>query len=581
MPQIDHRINAARFRLWINRYLRCLATCLAWAALAWLVVVLAERLLALEMPLLYAAGLAVGLAVLAAAIWVILTAEDRLTAALALDRAAALKERLSTALYVASSPDPFAQAAVADAERTASMLQVRNYVPLRYPRRAHLATATWLAALLVAWLFPAADLLGRRQTGRKQQLAKQKSEQLAKKVTPLIKKVKKRAARNPALKKQLKALDDVEAQLAKLTKPPDRFAVQTVKKLTSLAEQVRKQQLPGLQRRSDAMRASLSKLGALDASGVVQRLAKALAAGNYQQATRLLRQIQSQVQQAAKDPQKAAVLAGQLQALAEALKNQSLSPKLAEQLKAAGLSPQQIQALKNKIASGTPLSEAELQQLRQTMLKNGLTPAQANALLQKLAAACQGAAMAGKLGSCLGNAAAALKAACQGQGQGRGKRGQGKSGNALKACKSSLGAAEAQLSEMQALEAELANMQALLADLQAACSAVGMGSGGGSGGGMGGPGRGRGGVAPEQQTPHALKPTKSPTPWTKGAIIAEFFIDGKQIKGESKKEFADAVSAAERDAAKTIDERKLPPQYDEPIRNYFKSLREIGRPEEK
>ena len=85
------------------------------------------------------------MAALAALIWLILTGEDPITAAVALDQAGAVKERLSSALYLRRSADPFSQAAVADAERTAATLQVRNVLPVRYPRRVNHAAVGWVA----------------------------------------------------------------------------------------------------------------------------------------------------------------------------------------------------------------------------------------------------------------------------------------------------------------------------------------------------------------------------------------------------------------------------------------------------
>ncbi|GAG09322.1 unnamed protein product, partial [marine sediment metagenome] len=266
----------------------------------------------------------------------------------------------------------------------------------------------WLAVLLIAWLMPAADLLGARAADEEKRQAAAKSQQITKAVTPLIKNAKKRLQNRPALKEQLAALDDIQAKLAKLADRPEDLAVQTVKDVTSLAEQIRQQQLQSLQRQTEAMRSSLARAAAANASGLVQQLAKSLASGDYQQASRLLQQLQGQVQAAAKDPAKAAQLAGQLQQLADALQKQALSAQLAAQLKAAGVPDEQLQNLKDKIAAGAELSKAELQELKKSMLNSGLSMNQANQLLQKIASACQGAGAACKLGNCLGNAAAGL-----------------------------------------------------------------------------------------------------------------------------------------------------------------------------
>ena len=68
MSLIDKRVSAARWRLWVNRYLHFLGTCLLWAGLAWFLVVLIKKIFGLNIPVGYAAGAAAAAAFLTAVV---------------------------------------------------------------------------------------------------------------------------------------------------------------------------------------------------------------------------------------------------------------------------------------------------------------------------------------------------------------------------------------------------------------------------------------------------------------------------------------------------------------------------------
>ncbi len=72
-----------------------------------------------------------------------------------------------------------------------------------------------------------------------------------------------------------------------------------------------------------------------------------------------------------------------------------------------------------------------------------------------------------------------------------------------------------------------------------------------------------------------MTPTKIKGLWQNGRMIGEYFDDSQQVKGESRKELTNVVTAAQQEAAKTIDEHKLPPQYDQPVQEYFNELRQL------
>jgi len=599
MSLIDQRVASARLRLWINRYLEALGTCLMWAGVAWLLAVVVSKTFAHSLPLDYAALGAAGLAALAGLIWLILTAEDPLTAAVTLDQAGRAKERLSSALYLRTSKDAFSRAAVADAERTAATLQVRNILPVRYPRRVHHALVGWVAALLVFWLMPTFDVTGKLQATQKKKEEIKKQQEIVAKQVQQIQKAREQLRKTEKPDVQLaRKLEELEQRMTDLSKQPEKMGVEAVKQTTNLKEEIRQQQ-QALQQQTDAMQAALSKLALakMDGKSQVAEFSKALASGNFKESKEALQVLQKKIQDAAKDPAKAAELARQLDELAKALQEQALSESLAKQLKAAGLTQEQMDRLAKALKEGKVMTAEQMKDLQQAMKDQGLSDAQISEMMQKISNALKAGQMACKLGQSMADAAAQLKQ------QGEGKTGTGQQGQKGESDQNSQSAENAagggkgqgkggladageQLGEMEAMQAEVQSMQALLADLQGqpGQNAMGQDQGRGvdnldsTGPGMGALGRGRGGVAPIEHTPTALTRSKADTKWRPGKIIGEYFDDSQQVKGESRAELVDVIAAAERDATKTIDEHKLPPQYDGPVGEYFRQLRQVGQP---
>jgi hypothetical protein len=598
MSLIDQRVASARRRLWVSRYLHYLGVCLVWAGLGWLLAVLIGKTFLHNLPLGYVALGAAGLAALAALIWLIITAEDPITAAVALDEAGRIKERLSSALYLRASRDAFSRAAVADAERTAATLRVRNVLPVRYPRRVNHAVVGWGAALLVLWLMPTFDVTGKLQAVQKKKEEIKKQQEIVARQVEQIQKAREQLQKADKPDVQLtRKLEELEQRMTDLSKQPEKMGVEAVKQTTSLKDEVRQQQM-ALQQQTDAMQAALSKLALanMDAQSQVGQFSRALAGGNFKESKEALQALQKRIQDAAKDPAKAAELAKQLDELAKALKEQAMSESLAKQLKAAGLSKDQMDKLAKALKEGKVMTADQMKDLQQAMKDQGLSDAQIGEMMQKIGHAMKAGQMANRLGQCMADAAAQLKQ--QGQGKSstgqQGQKGQNDQnsdgmentpGSGRGQGSGALADAGEQLGEMEAMQTELQSMQALLADLQGGPGQMGQCQGqypgadnpNSRGPGMGALGQGEGGVAPIEKTPTALTKSKADTKWQPGKIIGEYFDDSQQVKGESRQELVDVVAAAERDAAKTIDEHKLPPQYDGPVRDYFSQLRQVGQ----
>ncbi|HEX4125108.1 MAG TPA: hypothetical protein VHY37_10320, partial [Tepidisphaeraceae bacterium] len=161
MTRLDRHIRHARNKLMLDRFVERVAWTLLIAGAAVWAVIVVERLCDVELRggQWWLAG-TIGAAVAAAMVMAGLRRPTPLDAAVAIDDRLALKEKFSTALYARGSSDPFARAAVADAEKAADSAVLANRFPIGYPRRANAVIAIAIAAMLTAWLLPNFDVLG-------------------------------------------------------------------------------------------------------------------------------------------------------------------------------------------------------------------------------------------------------------------------------------------------------------------------------------------------------------------------------------------------------------------------------------
>jgi hypothetical protein len=207
------------------------------------------------------------------------------------------------------------------------------------------------------------------------------------------------------------------------------------------------------------------------------------------------------------------------------------------------------------------------QQLRQTLLKQGLSAENIEDILRKASAFRSAANMCAGLGSAM--------AAC---GTGAGQL----SGDEL-------AAAAEQLGQFDALKQQLMLTQASLDEITRAIACLGEGMCDGlgyrgpfgegpsdrSGPGTGGPGMGYGprgtqsGDTSTQRTRLKNKPGQGP-------VIASWYFQESQIKGEARRDFTQVVQAARDSASAAISENEIPRKYEEAIKKYFGGLEESG-----
>lgn len=592
MSEIEKSARRARSRLFLNRWLSVLGWSLAGGAGIFVLAVGIQRVFALveEVGRFYG-WLALGLLVAAGAvsmIWAMVTRDDLKSSAARLDKAAGLKERISSGLYCAGSDDPFARAVVADAERVSRGLSIRHHLPVRVPDSAAWAGGSVLLAGLFFLVFPTLDLAGKQEdrVNQREKEARVKRAEIA--IRPLIQPdIKKLREDHPELDKDLQELEALKD--AKLDTPGE-LRQELMKKIEKIGDKLEDQAREGDKESIKDFKQMMRKLSAdAKSDSPVNDLSQALAKGDLEAAQEALAKVQQQLTQAAKTPeekQKADQMKADLKNLSDKLNEIAADQKkLNEQMAKAGLSKEDIQKAMENLKKGD--TEALQKQLEQ----KGMTKQQAQQAAQQMKKQCDAGSMASKLA---GNMAKASSAA--------GQNGQPMDASDMQG----LTDAAQQLSDMEQAEQELNQLQSSMAQVNAmknkvgqscsscngsgtqpngqpcaSCNGSGMGqqgqtSSGGQGGGMGNLGQGQGGIAPLEATDFNTVNRQAQVHTERGAIISTKFIDGEQIKGDVSKDFIEATLGHRQEAAENISQEKTPRPYRKSVMEYFDRT-QVGR----
>src|SRR5438046_4252527 len=155
MSRLDQHVAKVQNKLALVRFVVALSWTLLFGAIAVAIGIVVDRAFHVRPPkyMWFIYGCA-GAAVVAAFIYAIARRPSSKTAAVAIDEKLGLKEKISTALFMRPSSDPFAAAAVKDAEDTAKRVVVesRRHFPLQFPRASYgTVVVAALAVLLYSW----------------------------------------------------------------------------------------------------------------------------------------------------------------------------------------------------------------------------------------------------------------------------------------------------------------------------------------------------------------------------------------------------------------------------------------------
>ncbi|UCE58468.1 MAG: hypothetical protein JSU63_13615 [Phycisphaerales bacterium] len=572
MTNLERQVRTVQRRLWFNRWLLQVSRSVGIAAVTFAAIVLLQRLFDWPIPVLWIGWGLGGIALLASLIRTFATREHADFAAVKLDEAAGLRERISSGRYCLGSDDPFAQAVAVDAERASGAISARQHIPVRAPRPLALTALALVLALLVFLVPP-----GLLKPTQAKELAQQTEimEQTKIAVKRKMEDVQQMAQANPALEDLKEELEGLSKQSGGMLKRPGEIRHEAIKKIDKLADAVGKKRKSDNYKTVQELRKMMRGLKPPQSDQApTQKLAKALAAGDFKTAKEEMNKLREQLAtlKSKEDMEAATKLTKQLDELAKQLEKVAANEKLVEQLQQVGMKKEDIERMLEN------LKKKDLDQLRKELEENGMSQEKIDKLESQLKQRQKAGALAKKLAQAMGK-----KGTPSSSGEQAGQ-----------ASTAGLTAAAQQLSELEQLEQEMSQLESTLADLQSAkndldkpcssCNGTGMmgnqpcskcGGGQRPGTGMGKLGQGRGGLAPEHQTSVSFKTERAKVHTGKGAIIGQFLIDGEQVKGEVGSTFSEVISAAERDASDRINRDRVPRQYQKAVKQYFSNVQRV------
>jgi hypothetical protein len=604
MSRLDRHVAFVQSKLAFARFLSALAVSgIVFCGAVWLGL-LVHKLLQVHPPKpgpFIWAGL--GAAVFAAFIYALVRKPTAHEAAVAIDQRLGLKEKFSTALIVREdNADPFAVAAVRDAERTADNVSLHKRFPLEFPRTGFYTVGA--AVLVFATTFvPPVDLFG-REAARKKLAAEDAKRVEARKV------VEKALATVNSYPKSMQSTDAIQMakrDLEKLLNQPindpaqaSRTAFKALEQSNeALKEEVKKNERFAMAQANDKMLKSMDPPS--EEQGPVADAQRDIAKGDFSKALEHLNDVAQNFDKMTDADQKKA--AEQMQKLAQQVQNLAKDPtqmqKLAQQLQKQGLNQQQAQQLAKTMqqaAQGNPQAQQQLQQMQQQAQQamQNMSPQQraaAQQLMKQMQAQAQAQATAQQMAQASQQMAQAMQ-------QGQSKQGNKASGNQQGQMAQAQQAMQQAMGQMDAVQKDAEQMAAAQDSTQnaqndAANQAAGNQPGqngqnpapGGqhgewrpgdtnrAGRGQGGPGRGNGGGIGKEEAPYAIKKEAAPVQDIEnGKILASTFVKAGTVKGESKVELSKVAEAALKDTTDEVDEEAVSKESQKVVKDYFETM---------
>jgi hypothetical protein len=617
MSRLDRHVAFVQNKLAFTRFLYGLAwAVLIYAAIVWGAIVV-DRVFHVRPPrfeIWFWSGL--GVSGLAALVYALIKRPSAEAAAVAIDDRLALKEKFSTALYVRPMKDPFAQAAVRDAERTADNVSLNKRFPVEFPRAAVGTLAVVLAAFLTFVWLPSMDLFGREQALNKQKLEQAKAEDAKKVVQQALARVNatpKGSADDEILKR---AKSDLANLINQPMHDPEQVKRSAAKALQDVGEAI-KQQMSSSQRFADAQsdaKAFKSLLPADDEKGPVADAQRAIAKGDLDKAVDELNKATDKFDKMTEEEQKKA--ADQMKKMAQQLQQMAQDPNVQKQIQQQmqqqmGLNQQQAQQMQQQMqqaAQGDKQAQQQLQQQAQQIAKqmnDGKGPTQQQQQqMQQMMKQMQAQANSQQQAQQMAQAAQQMSQAMQQQ-QKNGQ--QSKNGNqqsqqmaaGKQAMQQQLQAMQAMKTDAQQIAAAQQAAQAAAQDAAAACQGgqAGQGQqanaqqkwGGNNNGqwqqgqnnngnpkpnkGMGGAGIGAGPRDQKEEAPYDVKKEISPSQdISEGKILASTLVKAKSEKGKSTVSLQEVAKKGQNEATDEVEQDRISRQAQQAVKEYFRSV---------
>ena len=383
MTRLDRHVSTVRGRLALAIFVEAVAWALLALAAAVFVAIAAQRLLAFTIarPELWLAGGA-GVAVLAAAVYAIVRRPGPHGAAVAIDRELGLQEKFSTALHVretADASDPFAQAAVRDAERTADSVDLSRRFAPEFPRAGYGVAAAALAVFIGWLMIPSVNLFGgapqvaANQTEKEKKAEEERAKANVEQAFAAMEAAPRSVAEQENLKLAKATLQDLLARPIADPQQANRTAAAAAKDL----EEALKQQVATGEKFAQAKQdAKLYRQMQPDADekGPAADAHRNIAQGNLAEAAKDIGSLAADFDKMSDAEKQAA--ADQMKAMAQQLKDLASDPaarqQVQQQLQQAGMTQQQAQQaqqLMQQAAQGNQQAQQQLQQMAQQAMQ--------------------------------------------------------------------------------------------------------------------------------------------------------------------------------------------------------------------
>ena len=547
MDQILAQVKRARRRLWIQLLLNRLAACWFIALAAAVIAIAIPKMVAIEhLPpdwaVWWLSGAMVG-GLATALIWTWIRGRDALDAALEIDRAFGLKERVASSLSLSADAmdTPAGQALLADAERAVRRIDVGQRIRVQLGRRAWLPLAPALAACALV-LFVDNKAAQSSAGPTPTQLTKQERDNIAQTRKRLAERRKK--AEEAGLKDAEELFRQLEAkseQLADKKKTPDRK--QALVKLSDLAKQLeqRRQALGG----EDQLRKQLQNLKNFE-KGPADKMLQAMKQGDWQKAQQELKKLQEQLNKGQLSKQAKQDLQKQMNQLKEQLQ------------KAAAKRQQAMEDLKKQIEqqkqAGNLNEAGKLQEKLDRMQQQSQQQQQMQKLAEQLAQ-CQQCMQQGDQQG----AAKAMQGMLDQMEQMQQQMAEGELLDAamdqLQMAKDAMGCQECQGAGCQACQGDRIGKDPGMADW-----AKGRGPGGGK--------------RADEKNDVRFRDTRVRQNPQKGAAVLIGEVEGPNIRGEVLEQLKQEMAAQGSEPADPIVVEQLPKSRREHAEEYFNVLRE-------
>ncbi|OPZ16933.1 MAG: hypothetical protein BWZ10_01315 [candidate division BRC1 bacterium ADurb.BinA364] len=354
---IERKAARLRRRLRNIEALRRVLRCLVVAAVASCGVILADRLLALEVDEWAVAGALAAAAAVCGAVWALARQPGLHEAAALADRKLNLRERISSALYLLESERPMDRAVVEDAASRAALVRVGDVFPYPFYRELKWLIAAVAAGACMA-LIPPMDLFASldKPAVALQPIPPREAEKAAERLKEIKEKLNERAQLKDPLRLALIEKDLEQLQKDFEARKLDR--AQAVAKLSKMNEQLaeRKKTLEEMLRSTEGVKTNPS-------DRFTNELAKDLEMADFDAAKQALADLKKKIENGDFAEKDAAKLSEEMQKLAEQL--QQSNPALAEAMKKAAEAMQAGQL--NMALDALEMAQADLEELAEMM----------------------------------------------------------------------------------------------------------------------------------------------------------------------------------------------------------------------